>query len=76
MRVPGDAANLYLSQNVLPLIRSDVVTPEVKQALNGVSEALTTENLTEALARVPVDKEDPLTVAEDFLEENARVPPS
>ena len=65
-----DPENLYLSQNVLPLIRSDVVTPEVKQALNGVSEALTTENLTEALARVQVDKEDPVTVAEDFLEEN------
>jgi len=65
-----DPENLYLSQNVLPLIRSDAVTPEVEEALNGVSEALTTENLTEALARVQVDKEDPVTVAEDFLEEN------
>ena len=34
------------------------------------SASLTTENLTDALAHVQVDKEDPVTVAEDFLEEN------
>jgi osmoprotectant transport system substrate-binding protein len=68
-----DPENLYLSQNILPLIRSDAVTPEVEEALNGVSEALTTQNLTEALARVQVDKEDPVTVAEDFLEEHGLV---
>lgn len=65
-----DPKNLYLSENILPLIRTEVVTPEVEEALNGVSEALTTENLTEALARVQVDKEDPVTVAEDFLTEH------
>ena len=68
-----DPENLYLSQNILPLIRSDAVTPEVEEALNGVSEALTTENLTEALARVQVDKDDPVTVAKEFLEENGLV---
>ena len=68
--VLDDPENLYLSQNILPLIQSDAVTPEVEDALNGVSEALTTDNLTAALARVQVDKEDPVTVAEDFLEEN------
>lgn len=68
--VLDDPENLYLSQNILPLIQSDVVTPEVEEALNGVSEALTTDNLTEALARVQVDKDDPVTVAEEFLEEN------
>ena len=71
--VLDDPENLYLSQNILPLIRSDAVTPEVEEALNGVSEALTTENLTEALARVQVDKDDPVTVAEEFLEENGLV---
>jgi osmoprotectant transport system substrate-binding protein len=68
--VLDDPENLYLSQNIVPLIQSDAVTPEAEEALNGVSEALTTDNLTEALARVQVDKEDPVTVAEDFLEEN------
>ena len=55
------------------MIRSDAVTPEVEEALTGVSEALTTENLTEALARVQVDKDAPVTVAKEFLEENGLV---
>lgn len=65
-----DPENLYTSQNILPLIRSDKLTGEAEDALNAVSEALTTENLTEALARVQLEKEDPSVVAEDFLTEN------
>ncbi|GAA4707191.1 ABC transporter substrate-binding protein [Nocardioides conyzicola] len=68
--VLGDPKNLYTSQNIVPLIQSDVVTPEVTKALNALSEALTTENLTEALAKVQVDKQDPVTVAKDFLAAN------
>lgn len=65
-----DTKNLFLAENIVPLIKSDAVTPEVEEALNAVSGVLTTDNLTEALARVQVDKEDPATVAEDFLTEN------
>ena len=68
--VLGDPKNLYTSQNIVPLIQSDKVTPEVTDALNKLSEALTTENLTAALAKVQVDKQDPVTVAGDFLKEN------
>ncbi len=68
--VLDDPENLYLSQNIVPLIKSESLTPEVEESLNAVSEALTTENLTEALARVQVDKDDPKVVAEDFLTEN------
>ncbi len=68
--VLDDPKNLYTSQNIVPLIQSDKVTPEVTEALNALSEALTTENLTEALAKVQVDKQDPVTVAKDFLSEN------
>ncbi|WP_030483983.1 ABC transporter substrate-binding protein [Nocardioides aequoreus] len=64
-----DPENLYTSQNITPLIRSDKLTPEAEEALNAVSEALTTENLTEALARVQVDKDDPSVVAQEFLEQ-------
>lgn len=65
-----DTENLFLAENIVPLIKSNAVTPEAEEAINGVSEALTTDNLTEALARVQVDKEDPKTVAADFLEEH------
>ena len=68
--VLGDPKNLYTSQNIVPLIQSDKVTPEVTDANNTLSEALTTENLTAALAKVQVDKQDPVTVAGDFLKEN------
>ena len=68
--VLGDPKNLYTSQNIVPLIQSDKVTPEVTEALNKLSETLTTENLTAALAKVQVDKQDPVTVAGDFLKEN------
>lgn len=67
--VLDDPENLYLSENIIPLINSDKVTDDVEDALNGVSEALTTENLTEYLARVQVDREDPVSVAQAFLEE-------
>ena len=68
--VLDDPKNLYTSQNIVPLIQSDKVTPEVTDALNALSQALTTDNLTAALAKVQVDKQDPVTVAEDFLKEN------
>ncbi|TDT32583.1 ABC transporter substrate-binding protein [Naumannella halotolerans] len=65
-----DPENLFLAQNVVPLIKSEQATPEVVEALNGVSAALTTQNLTDALAQVQVDKADPVVVAGDFLTEH------
>jgi osmoprotectant transport system substrate-binding protein len=68
--VLDDPKNLFLAQNVVPLIRSEVLTDDAESALNSVSEALTTENLTDALAKVQVDKADPATVAKEFLADN------
>ena len=65
-----DTKNLFLAQNVLPLVRSSKVDGKVEDALNEVSAALTTENLTEYLAKVQVDKQDTSTVAKDFLSAN------
>ena len=65
-----DPENLFLSQNVVPLIRSEALSSDAETALNAVSEALTTANLTEALAKVQVDKADPATVAKEFLADN------
>lgn len=62
-----DTKNLFLAENVLPLIRSSKVDSTVEEALNKVSEALTTEDLTTYLAMVQVDKQDPATVAEQYL---------
>jgi osmoprotectant transport system substrate-binding protein len=64
-----DTKNLYLSENIVPIIRESKTTDEVKTAIAGVSEALTTENLTKYLAMVQVDKKDSASVATAFLKE-------
>lgn len=65
-----DPENLFLAQNVVPFIREDKVDDTVENALDAVSAALTTENLTEYLAKVQVDKKSPESVAKEFLEAN------
>jgi osmoprotectant transport system substrate-binding protein len=64
-----DDMHLQAADNITPLIRSDVVNDEVTELLNGVSAALTTENMTELNGRVEIDGEDASVVAKDFLTE-------
>lgn len=68
--VLSDPKNLYLAENIVPLIQSDLVTPDVKDALDAVSQALTTDNLTSMMAEVVLDKKDPKVVASEFLSDN------
>jgi osmoprotectant transport system substrate-binding protein len=64
-----DPESLFAAQNVVPLLRTDVVTPEVTTALEDVSDALDTDTLGELVTRVVIDKEDPEDVAEEFLDQ-------
>ncbi|MEO6955791.1 MAG: ABC transporter substrate-binding protein [Antricoccus sp.] len=63
-----DPKNLFTAQNILPIIRKEKASDKVKAALNSVSKALTTKNLTDYLAEVQVDKKDSKTVAKEFIE--------
>ena len=65
-----DPKNLFLSQNIIPLLRSEANNATVTGALNAVSAKLTTEKLTSYLAQVQVDKKDITVVAKAFLTEN------
>ena len=65
-----DPKNLYLAENIVPLIRTSANNPTVSGALNAVSAKLTTENLTTYLAKVQLDKQDTAAVAKAFLSEN------
>jgi osmoprotectant transport system substrate-binding protein len=65
-----DPKHLFAAQNVVPLINEKKATDTVKQALNGVSAKLTTQNLAEHLKRVTAGKEDAAAVAKDFLSQN------
>ncbi|GAA0519393.1 glycine/betaine ABC transporter substrate-binding protein [Paractinoplanes deccanensis] len=68
-----DTKNLYLAENIIPLIRTEANNPTVSGALNAVSAKLTTDNLTQYLAKVQVDKQDTATVAKAFLSDNGLV---
>ena len=63
-----DEKNLFGSQNVVPLVTTDV-EEQVSPSLNKVSKALTTEKLTAMLQKTDIDKEDPEKVADEFLED-------
>jgi osmoprotectant transport system substrate-binding protein len=65
-----DTKNLYIAQNIVPVISESVSNDTIETALNAVSAALTTENLTSALAQVTVDKMSSADVATQFLADN------
>jgi osmoprotectant transport system substrate-binding protein len=58
---------LQPAQNVVPVGRADVMTDQVKNALNALSAKITTQELTKLNAQVDVEKKDPEQVARDWL---------
>ena len=64
-----DDQSLQTAENITPVVGNEVLDPEMEELLNAVSAALDTETMTELNGRVEIDKEDPETVAEDFLTE-------
>jgi osmoprotectant transport system substrate-binding protein len=65
--VLADPKNLYLAQNVVPLLNAGKVTPQITAALNAVSGKLDTSSLTELDAEVISAKQGPRTVASRWL---------
>lgn len=64
-----DDMDLAPAQNIIPVAREEILTPEITAALDELSATLTTEDLTELNRRVDIDAEDPDAVAADYLEE-------
>lgn len=64
-----DDKGLIPSEAIVPLIREEAATPEVTEALNTLSQTLTTEDMIEMNGRVDEDQEDPEIVAQEYLEE-------
>ncbi len=62
-----DDKHLQNADNVVPVIKTQPATPEVRSLLNRVSAALTTADLTRLNKRADVDKEDPDVLAQDWL---------
>jgi osmoprotectant transport system substrate-binding protein len=53
--------------NVVPVIRDEALTDDIRDALDKVSKALTTDDLIDLNKRVDIDKEDAKTVAKDWV---------
>jgi osmoprotectant transport system substrate-binding protein len=68
-----DDMGLNPAENLVPAIRTDVVEAygdDLTNLLNRVSEALTTEDLTEMNKRADIDQEDPAALATEWLIDN------
>lgn len=66
----ADPKNLFLAQNIVPVVTATKVSPTVTSALNALSAKLTTEVLTAELKKVQVDKQEPATVADAWVKAN------
>ncbi|MEV7780316.1 ABC transporter substrate-binding protein [Kitasatospora sp. NPDC088351] len=65
-----DPKDIFGAQNVTPLVNKAGVDATATAALNAVSAKLDTAGLTALMKRVAIDKEDPSTVAKDWLKAN------
>lgn len=65
-----DDRQLEPAQNIVPVVREAVLTPEVAEVLDVVSARLTTEDLQRLNQRVDLDHEDPAAVAQSWLDEH------
>lgn len=65
-----DDKNLQPPDNVVPIVRKDVLKGDLEELLNSISAKLTTEGLSELNKQVDIDKADPADVAKAWLEEN------
>ncbi len=68
--VLADPENLFVAQNIVPLVTKEANSPLVSETLNEVSAALTTDGLISMLTQIQVDGDDPADVAQTFVDTN------
>ncbi|HWH33652.1 MAG TPA: ABC transporter substrate-binding protein [Egibacteraceae bacterium] len=66
-------AELQPAENIVPVIREEVLTDEIADLLDGVSARLTTEAITALNREVDAEAADPRSVAEAWLQENGLI---
>jgi osmoprotectant transport system substrate-binding protein len=65
-----DDGGLIPSENIVPVIRTDALTDEIRAVLNAISAALTLDELIAMNRRVEIDNDDPDLVAAEWLVAN------
>ncbi len=68
--VLADPENLFVAQNLVPLVTKEAYSPLLSATLNKVSASLETEAVTAMLAQVQTDGDDPADVAQAFVDTN------
>ncbi|MEV5503405.1 ABC transporter substrate-binding protein [Nonomuraea fuscirosea] len=65
-----DSKNIFAAQNVTPLLHKASADDTIRTTLNGISAKLTTESLLEMMQKISVNKDEPATVAKEWLTSN------
>jgi osmoprotectant transport system substrate-binding protein len=65
-----DDKHLQNAENLVPVIRSEKLNPEVRTLLDAVSAQLSTETVTDLVGEVVIEGRNVVGVARDFLAEN------
>lgn len=68
-----DDKELSPAQNLVPVVRREVMSDAIREGLNAISARLTTEGLQRLNRQVGVEKRDPADVARDWVEEQGLV---
>lgn len=63
-----DDKKLQTVDNIIPVIRKDIVDNAIRDTLNKVSAALTTDDLIQLNKRAGIDKADPQVLAREWLQ--------
>ncbi|WP_049556732.1 ABC transporter substrate-binding protein [Nonomuraea sp. SBT364] len=65
-----DTKNIFPAQNVTPLLNKAGATDAVRTTLNEISAKLTTDSLLDMMQKIAVNKDEPATVAKEWLTAN------
>lgn len=65
-----DDKHLETADNLVPLVRQAVDSPDIDTILNSVMAKLTTANVTAMNKQYDVDKQDASTIAQSFIQQN------
>ncbi|MFG1704540.1 ABC transporter substrate-binding protein [Nonomuraea sp. M3C6] len=65
-----DTKNIFPAQNVTPLLYKAGATDTIRTTLNSISAKLSTQSLLDMMQKISVNKDEPATVAKEWLTSN------
>lgn len=65
-----DPKSIFPAQNVTPLLNKAAATDTIRTTLNAISAKLTTQSLLDMMQKIAVNKDEPATVAKEWLTTN------